>query len=157
VAFSYNPVMDTVVDKVRFLIGDTDSEEYFLENEEITFLATTWSNKGSVYFVASKAASTIASKVAREVTTSSDGQSVSVSELQEKYLRLAGELYQQDQELLGGGGNIHVGGMNAAEQPDPTVAPLSFGTGMHDNYEAGQQDYGSRRVEDWTVWGERVP
>jgi hypothetical protein len=43
---------------------------------------------------------------------------------------------------------------------DTTVAPLAFGTRMHDNPEAGQQDYGSYADTPQfgdTAWGEQVP
>jgi hypothetical protein len=35
-----------------------------------------------------------------------------------------------------------VGGILVAESYDDTIRPLVFSVGMHDNYLAGQQDYG---------------
>lgn len=147
--FTYgaDPTASTI-DAVRFLVGDTDSDEVFLSDEEIRWLQSQWDGKGSVYYTASMAAEAIAAKFAREVTTSSDSQSVSTSELQQKFTDLAVRLRAQHQSLLSGG-SVDVGGINAGEQPDPTILPLAFGTGMHDNYEAGNQDYGDQWAPIW--------
>lgn len=156
-SFSYSgDPADTTVDAVRFLTQDTVAAEPFLQDEEIEFLALTWDSKGSVYYVASMAADSIAAKLAREVTVSSDGQTVSTSELQQKYILLAQRLMGLHERLLTGG-NVDVGGILAGEQPDPTVSPPAFGTGMHDDAEVGQQDYGDRRLpvrfpEEWGSW-----
>lgn len=148
-AFTYgaDPTSSTI-DAVRFLVGDTDATEAFLSDEEIRWLSDQWENKNSVYYTASMAAEAIAARFAREVTTSSDSQTVSTSELQQKYMDLAVRLRSQHQALLAGG-FVDVGGINVGEQPDPTVAPLAFGTGMHDNYEAGNQDYGDVYTPIW--------
>lgn len=129
--------------KVRFLVGDNQEEEYFLQDEEIEFLAATWQHKGSVYFVASMAAEAIAAKFAREVTVASDSQSFTASELMQKYLDLAAQLMRRHETLLTGG-EVDMGGISAGQQPDPTVTSPAFGTGMHDFVEAGNQDLGDR-------------
>ncbi len=141
-SFSYggDPSGGTV-DAVRFLVGDTDETEAFLSDEEILYLDTLWGFKGSDYWTASMAADAVAAKLTREVTITADGQSLGVSELQEKYLNLANSLRSMHQTLLAGG-TVSAGGVEASEQPDQTVRPLSFGIGMHDSIEAGQQQYG---------------
>lgn len=151
-SFSYSgdPATSTK-DAIRFLVGDTDSTEWFITNEEIEWLVVQWENKNSVYWTASMVAEAIAAKFSREVTTNSDSQTVNTSELQQKYLDLAVRLRAQHQTLLSGG-SVDVGGINAGEQPDPTVLPLAFGTGMHDFAEAGQQDQGDR---SWTYYPEQ--
>lgn len=133
-------------DQVRFLVGDTDPTEFFLHDDEINWLISQWGSKGSAYYVAAMAAESIAARFAREVTTSSDSQTVSTSELQQKYLDLAARLLRQHETLLTGG-VVDMGGVNAGEQPDPTVSSPAFGTGMHDYVAAGSQDYG-----DWATW-----
>jgi hypothetical protein len=133
-------------DQVRFLVGDTDSDEFFLHDDEINWLIAQWGSKGSAYYCAAMAAESIAAKFAREVTTNSDSQTVNTSELQEKYLNLAARLLRQHETLLTGG-VVDMGGVNAGEQPDPTVTSPAFGTGMHDFVEAGAQDNG-----DWGNW-----
>jgi hypothetical protein len=141
-SYSGNPASSDR-DAIRFLVGDTDTTEPLIWDEEIDFLITTWLNKNSVYWTASTVAEAIAARFAREITTSADGESLGASELQQKYLDLASRLRVLHQTLLTGG-NVDAGGVNAGEQVDPSVVPLAFGTGMHDSVEAGQQDYG-----DW--------
>lgn len=145
-SFTYggDPTASTT-DAVRFLVGDTSPDEPLLSDEEIAFLALTWDDKNSVYYIASMAAEAIAARFAREVTVNSDSQSVSTSELQQKYTDLALRLMGLHERLLAGG-NVDVGGILAGEQPDPTVLPTAFGTGMHDSIEAGLQDYGDIRA-----------
>lgn len=133
-------------DQVRFLVGDADPTEVFLQDAEIDWLIDIWFPKGSIYYPAAMACEAIAAKFAREVTTTSDSQTVGTSELQQKYLDLAARLMRQHETLLTGG-EVSMGGVNAGEQPDPTVTSPAFGTGMHDFVEAGQQDMG-----DWAAW-----
>lgn len=132
---------DSDISKVRFLVGDNQEDEHFLQDEEIQFLIDMWQHKGSVYFTASMAAEAIAARFSREVTTHSDSQSFNVSELQQKYLTLAEKLMVRHETLLTGG-EVSMGGVLAGEQPDPTVTSPAFGTGMHDFWEVGHQDLG---------------
>lgn len=143
--FTYagNP-SESDVDAVRFLIGDTDMSEPLLSNEEIIFLSSQWTMQHSIYWTAAVAAETIAARFAREVTFNSDSQSISTSELQQKYQSLAERMRTLHRSYVIGG-MPDVGGMLKGEGVDPTVAPLAFGRGMHDEPEAGQQDFGSIR------------
>ena len=135
-------------DAIRLLIGDTDPTEALLYDEELDWLITIWDIKGSIWYTASIAARTIAARFAREVTTSSDSQTVSADALQQKYLDLASQLMLQH-ELLLAGGMVDVGGIAPSEQQfDPTVTSPAFGTAMHDSYEVGPQDFG-----DWNGGG----
>lgn len=138
--FSYtaNPT-NVPVDAVRLLVGDVDESEPQLQDEEINFLITTWADKNTIYYAASMAAETIAARYAREINISADSQSLSAGDLQEKYLSLAQRLMALHAQLLAGG-LVDAGGVTTGEQPDPTVRPLSFAKGMHDDPEAGPQD-----------------
>lgn len=148
-AFTYEGrLLDSEKDQVRFLVGDTDPEEFFLHDDEITWLILQWESKGSIYYSAAMAAEAIAARFAREVTTNSDSQTVNTSELQQKYLDLAARLMRQHETLLTGG-EVDMGGVNTGEQPDPTVMSPAFGTGMHDHIEAGNQDRGD--AGDWVI------
>lgn len=146
-------------DAVRLLVGDTDPTEPLLTDGEIDWVIEVWKAKGHPYFYASVCAEIIAARFARETTISSDGQTVSMSELQEKYYRLANTLFSQYQQLLASGVGIHAGGMSAGEQRDGDVLPLAFGTQMHDNHRAGWQDYGDRPMaaREHGQWGEFTP
>lgn len=155
-AFTYLADFGVIRDQVRFLVGDTDESEFFLHDAEIEFLNSTWMSKGSVFYVAAMAAESIAAKFAREVSVNSDSQTVSTSELQQKYLDLAARLLRQHETLLTGG-EVIMGGVLIGEQPDPTVTSPAFGTGMHDFVEAGQQDMGDISSDRWwpEYWGYR--
>lgn len=140
VVFTYTSPGTSRKDAVRFLVGDTDTTEQFLQDEEIQWLLETWPNK-SDYGVAAKVAEAIAAKLSREVTVSADGETVAIGELQQRYITLAEQLREQDNESNVGADSLYVGGMLIGERPDPTVKGLAFGTGMHDFDRP--QDYGS--------------
>ena len=159
-SFSYDaPGMDPV-STIRFLAGDADETEVFLQDEEIEWLITTWEGKGD-YYVASRAADAIASKLAREISITSEGQSLNLDTLMDKYRRLSSNLLDQYRELLASSATVYVGGIDAGEQPDPSVTSPAFGTKMHDNREAGNQDHGDAGSipDTWEAgqWGEFVP
>jgi hypothetical protein len=136
-------------DAVRFLIGDTDVDDQLLSDEEINYLVDTWLPvHGTIFYVSSIACETIAARMAREISYSADGVSVSLSELQSKFELSAETLRQQHKELLVGGAP-DVGGISAYGEPDMGLAPFIFGTGMGDNLEAGRQDYGNRSAPDF--------
>lgn len=160
-SFSYgDDPANSVIDAVRLLTGDVVDAGHLIEDQSINWINEQWKHKGNVYFVASKAAELIVSRLAREVSFSADGQTVALSELQQKFTELAMSLWAQGEELQAAGSEIFAGGMLRHTFQDPSVAALAFGTRMHDNPEAGQQDYG-----DWwdgaqygsTAWGEEVP
>jgi len=136
-------------DEIRFLIGDTDTDDQLLSDEEINYLYAQWYPiYRTVFYVASIACETIAASYAREASHSADGVSVSLEAIQDKYTKQAETLREQHASLLVGGAP-DVGGIGAHEQPDPDLAPLIFGTGMHDDIAAGRQDYGSRNVPEY--------
>lgn len=143
-AFDYTESADlSYLDQVRLLVGDDNPAEQYLSDPAIEWLISVWSHKGSIYFVASMAAEVIAAKFAREITISSDSQTLSTGELQQKFLDLAARLLRLHQ-VLQTGGNIDIGGIGVDELRDPSITSPAFGTGMHDFTEAGQQDNGDR-------------
>ena len=141
--YSGNP-SESEVEAIRFLIGDTEMEEPLLTDEEITYLSSLWTLEWSVYWTAAMACDAIAAKFAREVTFNSDSQTISTSELQQKYLTMAEKLRALHHAQMAGG-FVDVGGITKGELLDPTVLPLAFGRGMHDDIEAGNQDLGNYR------------
>lgn len=140
---------NTEKDAVRFLIADVDTNEQQISDEEIFFLIDTWKDlHGSIIYVAAMAADAIAARYAREAGYSADGVSVSLGEVQAKYEALANRLRAQHQSLLVGG-TPDVGGIDPYEQPDPAIAAFIFGTGMHDDFDSGQQDFGGRKFTSY--------
>jgi hypothetical protein len=142
--FSYVSPETNEKDAVRFLLGDTNSEVPMLSDEEINWMISRWK---PIYHTTEGAAAAIAmslaSRYVREAQYSADGVSVSLANLGNQFRELAAALRQQHKDLLVGG-LPDVGGITPGEQTDPDIQPLDFGTGMHDNPEAGRQSYGNR-------------
>jgi hypothetical protein len=142
--FSYMSPDASDKDTVRFLIQDTNSDEPFLQDEEIAWLITKWKDVyGTMEMVAAMAADTIAARYAREASISADGVNVGLGQVAQQFRDLAVSLRQQHKNLLVGG-LPDVGGVSPYEGQAHDIAPFNFGTGMHDDLEAGLQDYGSR-------------
>lgn len=132
---------DSTLDEVRFLIQDADDSEPLISDEELTYLIDKYMPQvDSAYYVGSAACEILAARFAREVTYSADGINIQISQLQQQYKQLAEDLRDQYKTTRIGGPDV--GGVLWDEVFDPSIRPLMFATGMHDNYEAGQQDYG---------------
>lgn len=153
-SFSYsgNP-SDSDLDEVRFYVADTDSNDPILSDEEVLFLITTYKPiHGDNLFVASVVADFIAGKYAREVSVSADGVSIQMSELQSKYEQLSNHLREQFKLKTSFEGNPDVGGIMYGETLDYGIKPLVWAVGMQDNYRAGQQDFGGKRLAAGGWW-----
>lgn len=131
-------------DAVRFLIQDTRAEEQLVSDEEIQYVIDRWKKvQGSLEYCAAVVADTLAARYAREASYSADGVSINLAQVAQQFRDLAANLRSQHQNLLVGG-SPDVGGISPYEGLVPGVKNFNFGTGMHDDLEAGQQDYGSR-------------
>lgn len=152
--FSYATAGITEKDTVRFLVQDTDPhnvEEWLVTDEEIEYSIATWKPLyGTLEYVAAMVADTIAARYAREASYSADGVSVSLGPVGDQYRMLAASLREQHKSLLVGGGP-DAGGMSPDEQLLPDTKPFSFGKGIHDNIEAGPQEYGGVYPPDQAV------
>lgn len=99
-AWSYDETdLDTTtasgrLNSVRLLLGDTDTNDQQVQNEEITFgLAQTNDN---IYFAAAWCARTVAAKYSRQVNTQLDGAlSADYTDLAKQYTTLAENLEYQ--------------------------------------------------------------
>lgn len=135
------------LDAVRFLVGDTDPSAYFLNDAEIGYLIGLSASLDSsnaevnVSAAAGAAAEAIAAELSREVSYSADGVSVSADTLANKYYSVAEKI-----RTLSRRSDVtaapDVGGLLVGEVYDPSIRPLVFAVGMHDNYLGGQQDFG---------------
>lgn len=143
--YSYGAPGITVVDTIRFLLGDTDpngTDEWKVANEEIQWAYDLWFPLyNTAHWVASVIADNISARYASEASYSADGVSVSLGPVGDQYRALAAKLRDQHRALLIGG-LPNAGGMTPNEQLEPDTKPFSFGKGMHDDVEAGAQDYG---------------
>lgn len=125
-------------DGVRYYLGDTDPEDPLVSDGEIDFLLDEWMPiSNSLLIVAAVAAEGLGARYAREVTVSADAVTVMVEQLMDRYYALAGRLRAlQAKKDIGG---PDVGGIDLDSAPDPSVKPLNFSVGMHDNNRAGRQ------------------
>jgi hypothetical protein len=96
-SWSYDPTnLDTAtvagrLNTVRLLVGDTDTNDQQVQNEEIIFALSESSN--NIYNAAGWVARTIASQYSRRVDTQLDGAlRANYSDLSEQYFKLAEDL-----------------------------------------------------------------
>ena len=138
-------------DECRFLIGDTQDDEWMLSDVEIDYLITKHEGKNSIYATAAAACDAIVSKLAREIDIVSDAQSLALGQLMDRYKTLAADLREQAAEDLGGASNLFWGASGY---------PPSFGLRQWDDPAAGNQDFGD--IDDYRlrnslgVWDQRM-
>lgn len=129
------------LDELRFIVQDTDSTVPLLSNEELQYLLDNWMPRyDSVIWVASIAAQSISRKFAGLADISADGVRAGLSSISKNYADMATQLrweYAQAQSS----GEVDISNLMYDTELDSGIKPLTFGIGMHDNYEAGQQDY----------------
>lgn len=101
------------LDSVRFLIGDTNTNDQQVQDEEISFALE--ESGDNIYYAASWTARGIASKFARQVTTDLDGQlKVEYSDLAKQYYSLADQLEYQGKKSGGSMGMV-AGGISRTD------------------------------------------
>ena len=134
-SFSYNPALPTDKDKVRLFIGDTNSADVLLQDEEIAALLAMF---GSVAIASVKACNSIAAKYARYADQETGDISVRYSQIAATYRELAQSL----QDGLTGlsapmpyAGGISRSDKLTREQDTDRVAP-AFTVTMDDNPDA---------------------
>lgn len=151
--YSGNPGSSTR-DAVRFYLQDTVPSDPQISDYELDFIIDEWLDvTGSTILVAATAAEVLAARYAREVSVSADAVAVALEQLMDRYNSLAGRLRSMaaSKDVAG----PDVGGVDLYEPWDPSVKPLTFAKGMHDNPWAGQQDYGGvspLERPDGTYW-----
>jgi hypothetical protein len=157
VAFTYSgDPSSTDKDEVRFHLQDTDAGFPLLLDEEIEWLIDEWKPKyDSLLYVASVGAATISRRFAGMVSVSADGVNVQTGDLAERYRALAVELREQHTASMVGG-EVDISNIMIGSGPEPGVKPLRFGVGLHDNPEAGLQDYGTWSYDPFRA-AESVP
>lgn len=146
-AFTYVAPDASDKDEVRFYLQDTDPGFPLLQDEEIQWLITEWMPKyDSLIYVASVGAAVVANKFTGLVPVQADGVSVSVGDLSQRYRDMAAALRDQ-YKAAQIGADINIDNLLIGHSPDPSIRPLRFGVGLHDNPEAGQQDYGGQTAD----------
>lgn len=121
-------------DAVRLLIGDTDSSDPLITDQEVAYALDLWNDDH--YDAGSYLCEVIAAKFAREVTHSADGLSYSASELYRHYSELADRLAKTGKKIRRRGATPYAGGFSRSERikadQDTDKIPTSFRSSMHD-------------------------
>ena len=126
---------------VRLLIGDTETLDQLLQDEEINFALSESNN--NTYFAGAWAANAIAASYARRVTTKLDGAlSAEYSDLAKQYKALSNDLREQGQKYSLTGTSLSAGGISdaaivAAQSLSDRPSP-AFSKGQFDNGTASQ-------------------
>lgn len=146
-AWSYSgDPSDSDVDQVRSWLQDTDPAMPLLGDLEIQNQVDIWYPKyDSLVYVAAVCAELVSNKFAGVVSVTADGVAVNVADISPRYAEVARRLRQmhKDHQV---GGEVNIENLLWDQMPDFSIAPLSFGEGMHDNREAGRQNYGTLRT-----------
>lgn len=133
---------ETPVDEIRFNVQDVDTRFWLLSDQEYQWLLDEWMPRyDSVTYVSAVAAGVIARKFAGIVSVSADGVSVNTSELSDRYVKMAEEL-RDEHKAAQVGGQVDISNVLVGQGYDSSIRPLRFGIGLHDNPQAGIQDYG---------------
>ena len=93
-SWSFSDSLSTDRDKVRFKIGDTDTDDQILSNEILDALLTEWSN--DVHLTAIAAVRSIIAKFARSLDRSAVGMSGNRSIFTQHYQDLLSDLIKQN-------------------------------------------------------------
>lgn len=135
-AWSYDATdLDTAtssgrLNSVRLLIGDTDTNDQQVQDEEVTFALS--ENSNNVYLAASWLARTISSQYARKVDVQLDGAlSAKYSQLSQQYYKLAERLEYQGKKAnatLGvKAGGISIASVESVRQNTDRILPAFRG------------------------------
>lgn len=108
-SFTYN--VSNNIGKVRLLIGDTNSGDVLLEDEEINTFLTEY---GNVKIAASHAAMAISAKFSRDADKQIGSLRISLSIRAENYKNLSKEIKQNTSSIL----TAYVGGISKSDNAD---------------------------------------
>ena len=128
------------LNSVRLLVGDTDSADQLVQNEEIMFGLSQANN--NVYYAAAWVCRTIAAKFSRMVDTTLDGAlSGKYSTRAKQFQQLATQIEAQGKKTSGKALGVFAGGISSSAMgvanADPDRVMPEFGVDQFDNVEAG--------------------
>lgn len=131
---------------VRLLLGDTDSNDQQVQNEEIAFALA--QNNNNVYYAGAWCARIVAAKYSRKVTTSIDNAiSADYSDLAKQYQKLAESLEYQGKKsgaVVGiKAGGITKSGVDAIRANTNRITPSFRRDRFRNPPSYSGEDYGS--------------
>lgn len=129
-------------DNIRFLVGDTDTNDQQVTDEEIAAVLT---EQATALYAAARVSEAIAAKYARKVDTSNTGGlRVGLSKLYDHYMALAKELRSRAGREAALGATISVGGSSVDANED-----LDTDTDLtQPSFKVGMDDYSGQLIED---------
>ena len=139
-SWSYQDTMPREIDKVRFYLGDTDSSDQLLTDEEIEFALSEAS--ASVRTAASICADSVAAQYARLADLTEGQLSIKYSQRAKQFQTLAQNVGNSSRTsflAMPSAGGIFVADKEATEA-DTTLVRPSFTVDMADNPEVGSLD-----------------
>lgn len=130
------------LNSVRLLVGDTDSSDQLVQNEEIVFALGQANN--NVYYAAAWVCRTVAAKFSRMVDTQLDGAlSAKYGSKAKQYQQLASQIENQGKKTSGKSLGVFAGGISVADvivaHEDPDRVKSAFKLDQFDNVEAADQ------------------
>ena len=130
------------VNSVRLLVGDTDTADQLVQDEEINFALDQANN--NVYAAGSWVCRVIAAKFSRMVDTTLDGAlSAKYSTRSKQYQQLATQIEAQGKKISGKSLGVFGGGYSSSAMQvaneDPDRVKPAFSINQFDNVEAGEQ------------------
>lgn len=127
-SYSGNPA-DSTVDALRFLTGDTNTDDQQLSNEEITYISTSYTDNN---LAAAELCEAIAAKYARQVDTTNGDLRLGAQSRFQHYTDLAKKYRSKGNKLA----LMWAGGRLLSEKEtartDTTITQPSFSRGMDD-------------------------
>lgn len=127
------------LNSVRLLVGDTDTTDQLVQNEEITFALSQAGN--NIYYASSWICRVIAAKFSRMVDTQLDGAlSAKYSDRSKQFQQLAIQIEAQGKKTSGKALGVFGGGISVSEvtlvNANPDRVQPAFTIGQFDNVEA---------------------
>lgn len=128
-SFSYDPTdLGDELNRLRLEIGDTDSNDPFLDDQEIVQVQ---SEKSSFFLRAAKCCDLICAKLARDVKIKVGGFSEDAQKVYDRYREMSLKFSRSSSSSYPWAGSILVSDKEAIEDNTDLVKP-KFKLGMHD-------------------------
>lgn len=132
--WTYSPALGTARDRIRFKVGDTDTTDQLVSDEEIAGVLSAQANES---LAAAQLAEGIAGRFSRKVGFSNGALSMQAQQQATAYLELAARLRSQASQDAVHQVGIIVGGRTIAGRialaTDPSVVQPSFALGQDDS------------------------
>ncbi len=126
---AYDETLPDNCNKVRFLIGDTDSDDPMLKDTEIEYCITV--ENSDLFFAAARCCETVASRFARDVDYRFSTLWQNAGDAFDHYMALAERLRKSDQSVFDGIG-LQMSAV-LTDRINNSGGPEIFWIGQHDN------------------------